>query len=190
MMAARATTHSSDYKQENAVLVLLDLDFFMREVTAARRFYSDLYSGRTVGFDHREFPQRISTNRLLDALSHFYSADLSRSTLCVFCNEKFGHLHLLDDDTGAYVELVKGIKTYAMLDAVRRNANSQAFILIADGPGYELLIHKLRASEIDLLLIRHRQEDSDDISHMPNDIRYQYADYIAGLTLGLTIDEL
>lgn len=189
-MFAGETTHSPDHTPENGVLVLLDLDFFTNEVAAARSFYSDLYSGETAGFDHREFPQHISTNRLLDALSHFYSADLSRSSLCVFSNEKLGNLRLLDDDTGAYIELVKGIKTYAMLEAVRRTTSCQTVILLADGPGYELLIQTLRRNEFDLLLIRHRQEDSDDISHMPNDIRYQYADYIAGLTLGLTIDEL
>jgi len=172
------------------VLFLVDLDFFVREFFAAREFYSDLYSGNSEDFPAKQLPEHISTATLQRAIMHFCRADPRHSRLFVFGSERVIASQVLITDSSAVIETVRGLKTYAMLEVLGLHETFETVVLVADDEGYDLLLQSLMMHEVNLLLIKHRQEDDDDVSHMPTDIRYQYADYIAGLTLGLTLHEL
>jgi len=173
---------------DSKTLILIDHAYLRAEFERYHSFYSDLYSGEDPEMPHKDLPSQLDASDLIQALCTYGNARRELSSVFVFRRQSepgiISPSTILETVTctePTWAEMGRIIETFPAAKRV---------VLVADSPQYSTLLNMLKTRDYDVCVIKHKQEEDDDWSHMPPDMPYQFSCYIIGAAMGLSRSEL
>jgi hypothetical protein len=173
---------------DRKTLILIDHAYLSAEFERYHSFYSELYSGEDPEMPQKVLPSQLDASDLIEALCTYGNARREVSSVFVF------RRHVEPDIISPSTMLETVICTEPTWAEMGRTIEAfpaaKRIILVADSPQYSTLLNMLKTRDYDVCVIKHKQEEDDDWSHMPPDMPYQYSYYIIGEAMGLSRGEL
>ncbi len=175
---------------DSKTLILIDHAYLRAEFERYHSFYSELYSGADPEMPKKVLPSQLNASDLIDALCKYGNARRERSSVFVFRRQS--EPDIISPSTRSMLETVTCTEpTWAEMGrASEASPETKRVILVADSPQYSTFLNMLKTRDYDVCVIKHKQVEDDDLSHMPPDMPYQFSYYIVGEAMGLSRGEL